>query len=293
MIKLKHFLYALILGTIMYSCGDSDENQIVDNFDHAGQAKIDNDSILKFLKNNYFDDTLDSIVPLKSGKTSLFEDDRLLTKKVNEFDIDYTYYVFVQHEGAPDVDKGFPTVIDSILPVYRLRTLTNAMEVKKEQDLIFPSWFNQLNVIRGWRYPWVHFKGGNNLSTVGEPLKYEDGGKGFFILPSGLSYRNSSNALANKILLYYIELYDFVEGTDHDGDNIPSIKEDINGDGKPWNDDTDNDTRFNFLDDDDDGDRILTKDEDANGNNDPTDDKSDPNQPDLPDYLNRIIRVKY
>ncbi|CAM1368994.1 peptidylprolyl isomerase [Tenacibaculum xiamenense] len=287
MIKIKHFLYILVTGVTLYACSNSN-NTTVDNFDHEAQAKKDNDSIVKFLKNNYFNEERDSIMPIEGGETALFDDNRLITKTINEFDIDYTYYVFVQEEGTPDEDKGFPTVIDSILPVYRLRTLTTATKVKKEQDLINPQWFNQVNVVPGWRYPWVHFRNGNNVTSNG-PIRYEDGGKGFFILPSGISYRNGG-ALPNKILLYYVELYDFIKDTDHDRDNVPSIYEDIDGDGKPWNDDTDGDRTVDFLDIDDDNDTVLTKDEDANGDGDPRNDFSDPDNPTLPDYRNRNIR---
>lgn len=49
--------------------------------------------------------------------------------------------------------------------------------------------------------------------------------------------------------------------SDDDGDNIPTIDEDINGDGDPTNDDTDGDGIPNYLDDDDDGDGILTRNE--------------------------------
>lgn len=292
MIKFKHFLYITVVGIVLYSCGDSGSS-IVDNFDHEAQAVIDNDSIVKFLKSNYFDEEADSIKPLIANKTALFDDPRLKTEEVNEFDIDYTYYVFVQNEGTPDVDKGFPTVIDSILPTYKLRSLTNTTEVAKVQDLTNATWFNPVNIIngaRGWLYAFTHFKNGNNITGNG-PITYEKGGKGFFILPSGLAFRNGGS-LPNKILLYYVELYDFVKDTDHDGDLVPSIYEDIDGDGKPWNDDTDGDRTANFLDRDDDNDAVLTRNEDANGDKDPRNDFNDPDNPTLPDYLNRKIRIE-
>ena len=292
MIKIKYFLCALVVGLVLYACNNS-SNSTVDNFDHEAQAIIDNDSIVEFLKNNYFNEDYDSIMPIEAGKAPLSDDDRLLTRKVNEYGIDYTYYVFVSEQGKPDEDKGFPTVVDSIFPVYKLRTLVNSTEVKKEQDLTNPTWFNPLDIIngvRGWLHAFTHFKNGNNTTDNG-PITYEKTGKGFFILPSGLSYRNSGR-LPNKILLYYVELYDFKKDTDHDRDHIASFDEDIDEDGKPWNDDTDSDGVPDFLDNDDDNDNILTKDEDANGDNDPRNDFSDPNNPTLPDYRNRKIRTK-
>ncbi len=62
---------------------------------------------------------------------------------------------------------------------------------------------------------------------------------------------------------------------DDDGDCVPTIVEDPDGNGDPTDDDTDGDTDANYLDDDDDGDGIQSCDEDVNGNGDPTDDDSD------------------
>jgi len=53
MIKFKHVFYTAIIGTLLYACG-SDSNSPVDNFDHEAQAIIDNDSLVAFLKNNYY-----------------------------------------------------------------------------------------------------------------------------------------------------------------------------------------------------------------------------------------------
>ncbi|MEM7033240.1 MAG: choice-of-anchor Q domain-containing protein [Chloroflexota bacterium] len=62
---------------------------------------------------------------------------------------------------------------------------------------------------------------------------------------------------------------------DSDNDNIPDRFEDINGDGDPTNDDTDQDGTPNFQDSDSDGDGTSDTAEDANGNGDPTDDDTD------------------
>jgi len=116
-------------------------------------------------------------------------------------------------------------------------------------------------------------------------------------MPSGLGYRNTVKSVSasviipgNSILVFYVDLYDIVEGTDHDNDSVPSIKEDPDGDGDPRFDDTDGDLIPNYLDTDDDGDGVLTRNEDANGDGDPTNDFSDPNKPTIPDYLNADIK---
>ncbi len=70
---------------------------------------------------------------------------------------------------------------------------------------------------------------------------------------------------------------------DDDGDCVPTIAEDPNGDGDPTNDDTDLDGRRNYLDADDDGDGVPTCDEDANMNGNPLDDDADGDG--TPDFL--------
>ncbi len=62
---------------------------------------------------------------------------------------------------------------------------------------------------------------------------------------------------------------------DDDGDGIPTIDEDRNGDGNPLNDDTDNDFRPDYRDPDDDGDGIPTSEEN----------EGDSDFDGIPDYL--------
>lgn len=285
MIKIKSFLVvALLAVVVLYSCGD-DNRQTVTSIDHKAQALKDRDTISKFLANHYFDESVDSIKKIVSGKTPLSKDTRLKAVTVNEFDIDYTYYYFIK-EGKVGLDpeqKGFPTVVDSVLAKYKLRSFVKSSETVKEQDLISAKWFYITEIkVRGWLYGCTHFKGGKLKKNFNGPITYEGGGKGFFILPSGLCYRDNTH----KNFIYYIDLYDYVNKTDGDLDGIPSILEDLDGNGKPWDDDTDKDGRPNYLDADDDGDGVLTKYEDANNDGDPRNDFNDPNNPKIPDYLN-------
>ncbi|WP_417785094.1 peptidylprolyl isomerase [Tenacibaculum sp.] len=291
MIKFKHLVYTAIVGTLLYACG-SDSNSRVDNFDHEAQAIKDQDSILKFLKTHYYKDAVDSIKPMVPGETVLINDARLQSKVVNEYDIDYTYYYFVKEEGVSE--KVGPSIVDSLLTTYRLSSLDASNKLTKIQDLNRPTWFNSTQiVVRGWLYAFTHFKGGelkkeDDGSPYNGPITYDGTGKGFFLLPSGLCYRNGKG-FTNKNLLYIVNLHDIVENTDHDQDGVASINEDPDGDGNPRNDDTDKDNIPNYLDTDDDGDGVLSKDEDKNGDGNPANDFSDPNKPNVPDYLNRDI----
>jgi len=283
MIKLKHILIVAILTIVAYSCNGTG-NGIVDNFDHAGQSIIDNDSLVKFLTNHYFDDVIDSIKPITAGETALINDSRLSSQQVTEDDIDYTLYVFTNRVGSPIPVKGFPTVMDSVLTKYKGYYLSNTENQIFFEERNSAIWFTLNGVIRGWAHGFPNFKGGENV-TVNGPITYANEGKGILIMPSGLAYRNTGNAgiPGNASLVFYIRLLDLVENTDHDNDGLASILEDPDGDGDPRNDDTDSDGVPNYFDTDDDGDGRLTKDEDTNGNGDLTDDDTDGDG--IPDYL--------
>jgi len=288
MIKFKHLFYTALLSVLLYSCG-SDSTTVV-NFDHEAQAVIDSDSLVLFLKNNYYNAILDSVKVIDNNQTSLFDDSKLVTKEVKENDINYKLYYYITNVGSDPKGKGFPTVMDSVYSNYRGQRIIKKDSLSSDFDKS-KSWFSLNKVIRGWAHGFVHFKGGENATGNG-PITYINGGKGILFIPSGLAYRNlgSGAILANENLIFYIELWDLVEDTDDDLDNVPSIFEDVDEDGDPRNDDTDGDGIPNYGDVDDDGDGVLTIDEDANGDGDPRNDFSDPTKPTVPDYLNRNIR---
>lgn len=303
MTKIKNILVLTLFSLMMYACGADSITNPFTNIDHKALAISDNDSIVKFLKAHYYDETLDSVKALVSGKTAIYDDSKLKIMDVTENDIDYKLYVYVVNQGSPspDPDKGFPTVADSVFVKYSGRTFTG----KTFSDNAFDSntigvWFNLNSLVKGWTYGMTKFKGGQlkkdpNGGPFNGPITFLNSGKGIIFIPSGLAYtslnlQNQSNSLVNTNLFFYVDLLDFVKDSDHDNDNVPSYKEDLDGDGNLNNDDTDKDGIPNYFDKDDDGDGVLTKNEDANGDGDPTNDFSDPTNPTLPDYLNPKIK---
>lgn len=290
MFKRKILLLCLSILFIGYACDDDTFGVPVDDFDYEGQALIDNDSILVFLENHYYNDAIDSVQPLVSGATALIDDSRLLTQDVTDFDVDYKLYVFVKNEGSPIPDKGYPTEVDSVLVKYKGQYFNSTVElIDFDERTVNPLWLTLNSVIRGWSHGFTNFKGGENITNNG-PITYANGGKGVLFIPSGLAYGKFGTAgiPPSSSLMFYIELYDVIENTDHDLDSVPSILEDPDGDGDPRNDDTDGDGFPNFLDPDDDNDGVATKDE-GGDDGDPTNDFNDPNNPTLPDYLNPDI----
>jgi FKBP-type peptidyl-prolyl cis-trans isomerase FkpA len=291
MTKLKNIIAIAVFTFLIYSCGDTNTGLQVDDFDHEAQAIIDQDSLIKFLKNNYYDTSVDSLKTLVAGEQPIYEDSKLQTVNVNYANIDYLMYVYVKDEGNPIPNKSNPTILDSILVNYHLGYFKDSIDYIPLQKLELATWFNpSIIAVEGWLHGFTYFKPGENITNNG-PITYRGGGNGIIFIPSGLAYRNigSGTLPSNANLIYYVNLFDIVEETDHDNDGIGSFLEDVDGDGEPRNDDTDGDLIVNYADSDDDGDGVLTKDEDANGDGNPANDFSDPNNPTLPDYLNPDI----
>lgn len=282
MTKVKYFIVMAVASVLMFAC--SSDNPLVDDFDHAAQSLKDNDSLLKYFQNHYYDVTLDSVKPLVSGKTALLDDARLMTSNITENEIDYKLYYYLVNEGNPDPVKGFPTVMDSVLTTYEGSYLWTATEPVRFESQLLATWFTLATVVRGWSHGFTNFKGGKNITNNG-PITFENGGKGVLFIPSGLGYRNAESVVipANSPLVFHINLFDIVEDTDHDFDGVASIFEDPDNDGDPRNDDTDGDGIANYVDTDDDGDGISTRDEDINGDGDPRNDDTDNDG--IPNYL--------
>ena len=60
MFNRKLLFLCLSILFIGYACDDDTFGVPVDDFDYEGQALIDNDSILVFLENHYYNDAIDS-----------------------------------------------------------------------------------------------------------------------------------------------------------------------------------------------------------------------------------------
>jgi FKBP-type peptidyl-prolyl cis-trans isomerase len=303
MTKIKNIFALTLVIAFLFACGDTN-NGLVNPFadiDYDALALSDNDSLVKFLNNHYYDTDVDSVKALVSGKTSLFTDSKLVTMNVTENDIDHKLYVYIQSEGTPTVDNGFPTRVDSVFAKYSGRTFSGTSLATSAFDTNTSGiWFSLTSVVDGWSHGFKNFKGGDlkkdaNGGTFNGPITYLNGGKGVLFIPSGLGYPSSNvnnygNSLVDTNIMFYIDLLEFVPNTDHDNDGVPSIFEDIDGDGNPENDDTDSDGFLNFIDTDDDNDGVLTINEDKNGDGNPANDFNDPNNPTLADYLNPDIK---
>ncbi len=291
MIKIKNILIVAIASILIYACSAS--NPFIDNFDHEAQALKDNDTLVKYLSNHYYDAVIDSIKPITTGKTALIDDAKLKTQDITFDEIDYKLYYYVVEQGVPDPVKGNPTIMDSVLTKYQGRQILDSGVSSVFETQTSAVWLTLDAVIKGWSHGFTHFKGGKNSTTNG-PITYDNTGKGFLFIPSGLAYRNldGGTILPNSCLVFRIELLDIVENTDHDNDGLASYLEivDASVESDPTKVDSDGDFVPNYKDADDDNDGTPTIKEDANKDGDPRNDFSDPNNPTLPDYLNPKIK---
>ena len=191
----------------------------------------------------------------------------------------HTYYYLVARQGT---DEN-PTIADSVLVRYK-GSLLNGFDF--DGTFVNPVWFDLAQIqgpgagARGFTEAMPNFEIGGNIIDNGDgTVTVEDYGVGAMFFPSGLGFFNvaTPEIPSYSPLIFTIDLYSVVR-TDHDGDGILSILEDVNGDGYLYNDNTDLEAerelntvvRFNdFLDADDDQDGTPTRDEieiDGEGN---------------------------
>ena len=137
--------------------------------------------------------------------------------------------------------------------------------------------------MEGFREGISELKTGNFSENLNGTISYDSFGVGLFFMPSGIAYfENTSSGIPEySPLIFSVKLMTYTP-TDHDNDGILSIDEDIDGDGKPFGDDSDGDNLWNMYDVDDDNDGILTVNEiDKNSDNVVDDSDNDG----IPDYL--------
>ena len=246
----------------------------------------------------------DTIAGDNAGKTPLISQVESAQVSVNseEFSLPeeetftHTFYYLVAREGLNEN----PTVADSVLVRYRGSLLSG---FDFDGSFVNPVWFDLAQIqgpgqgARGFTEAMPKFKRGGNVIDNGDGTVTVEGfGIGAMFLPSGLGFYNAIQAEipAYTPLIFTVDLFT-LEVTDHDGDGVISILEDVNGDGYLYNDNTDEEqeqesnslARFSdFLDVDDDADGTPTREEieiDEDGNVTFPDGDGDG----IPDYLDR------
>ena len=314
--KFKLYILLITILLIGFSCGDDDDDGIVEvpEADRTEQQVIDNDSLVSFLQSHYVDESL-----LTNNPTILFNEieinqlpedgelpnpdqnslliDMVETLTTTYFDVEYEYYILKINQGG---SENSPNFSDKVRVSY---------EGTLMDDTVFdssstPVDFDLTSTIAGWGRVLPEYNNAEDFIVNSDgTVTYNNPGIGIMFLPSGLGYYS---AAAGTVPVYSNLIFKFKvfqsEVNDHDFDNVPSHLEDLNGDYDLTNDDTDDDTFADFIDSDDDNDGTLTIDEDLepdsdltvdrDGDGDPTNDigDGDPTNDDtdgdgIPNYL--------
>lgn len=187
-------------------------------------------------------------------------------------EIDHKVYYLIARQG----EGATTTFADSTYVKYQGELLDGTIF----DSSTLPLWFNLPGgIVPGFAHGITSLKGGKKgVPNADGTVTVENYGIGAIFFPSALGYYADIQGTipAYSPLIFKIELL-AVNQTDHDGDGIPSYLEDVDGNGRLNNDNTDLAAEkkvgftfyANYLDADDDGDGTLTIDEinlDSEGN---------------------------
>jgi FKBP-type peptidyl-prolyl cis-trans isomerase len=285
----KKLFFLLPVFLLFLQCKKEDTTEPIPIRDYSEQVIVDQDLLETYLKThtyNYEDFNNESDVNIKldtisdnnSSRVSLFEQASIKTIDVTNAEgqiTSHNLYYIIAREGSNES----PSVADSVYVAYN-GILTDGSSFDNSK---FPIWIDLANTIEGFREGVSELRTGKFTENSNGTIAYTSFGVGLFFIPSGIGYFENINSGIPEYspLIFTVKLMTHTD-TDHDNDGILSIFEDIDGDNKPFGDDSDGDNLWNMYDVDDDGDGILTVNE-IDKNNDSIID--DINNDGIPDYL--------
>ena len=285
----KKLFFLLPVFLLFLQCKKEDTTEPYTIRDYSEQVIVDQDLLETYLKThtyNYEDFNNESDVNIKldtisdnnSSRVSLFEQASTKTIDVTNAEgqiTSHNLYYIIAREGSNES----PSVADSVYVAYD-GILTDGSTFDNRK---FPIWIDLANSLEGFREGVSELRTGKFTENSNGTIAYTSFGVGLFFIPSGIGYfENISSGIPEySPLIFTVKLMTHTD-TDHDNDGILSIFEDIDGDNKPFGDDSDGDNLWNMYDVDDDGDGILTVNE-IDKNNDSIID--DTNNDGIPDYL--------
>lgn len=300
----KLFFISAIAGAFLISCSNDDDDgpDEIPVRDEGEQAIADDAALKAYLETHFYNYEefenppagfdyrirLDTIAGSNSDKAPLIESDLLSTRTFTRGEVEYNYYVLKVREGVGEK----PTFADSTFQNYRGQLLDRSTFDQTTN----PVWFDHPGTLTDGNPGIAVVALTQAMTEFGEASGFEvnedntvtwtdDYGIGAVFLPSGLGYFNnpSGSIPSYSPLIFSFQLFG-VNEADHDRDGIPSWMEDLDGDGRLWNDNTNGNNRPNYLDPDDDGDGTPTRDEIVI-NEDGSIEFPDSNGDGTPDYL--------
>lgn len=278
----KIVLATLFLTTIILACSSDDDSGIslVPDRDRTEQQATDKALFETYFQTHYYNSgELDAIAnpevsdivitKLEDGEAVPADATLLMgaveTRTTTFEDTSYEYYILKINQGGGEKSPEFT---DRVRVEYEGSLITDPEE--GEDNTIFDSAINPTDfnlvgfgpnsggVITGWQRVFPEFNEALSFTT-GSDVIYDDYGVGVMFLPSGLAYfsRSLVGIPSYSNLVFKFTLLQ-AEENDHDNDGIPSYIEDLNSDLSTFDEDTDEDLIFNYVDADDDGDGVFT-----------------------------------
>ena len=299
---IRKCLSIAIASIAIVSCGSDDDGggiPIRDRGEVYAENIVELENYLRTHTYNYedfdpastgdFEIVLDSIRESNSTRIALADRPELQRYSITRDGIDYNYFVLNVRQGTGPKQ---PTFADSVLVRYK-GILLDSTVFDSARNAV---WFDLPRLVQGFTVGVTKFNEAISFNQSPDgSFSYEGSGVGAVFMPSGLGYfATPPSGIPQYAPLIFTFNLRQVQVTDHDGDGILSIYEDLDGDGSLRSgsaDNTDDDQFFNYLDSDDDGDGIPTRTEisDEEGNlliinGDPST-APDSDNDGIPDYL--------
>lgn len=278
--NLRKYIGLVAILLVCVACPSDDDNEpvAIPIRDRGEQSILDDEILQEYLQTHFYnyeefeagDDSfnyevvIDTIAGENSDKTPIIDRPELDIVTYDRFGTTNTLYILRAREGGSTEDNTMELTSN-----YTDSLFMNFRGVHLDDGSVFdgtanPIWLNLPATIDGFAQGLEGYRGDPNGVSVNEDgtSTYENFGSGAVFISSGLGYFNQPppgiDLYANLIFTY--QIFD-VENTDHDGDFIPSIDEDIAGNNFLFDeeDNTDGDPAFNFRDPDDDNDRVNTR----------------------------------
>ena len=310
-----YFFLSLSLTFLLFSCPDDDSGLVsIPEVDRTIQQVVDDSILRNYLETHYYNAgqlsemesfTITDIVITELDESGVLPDSDINTMLIDDVitgttvheDAEYDYYYLNLNQGGGEDSPNFSDKV-------RVNYEGNLLDGEVFDNTYTPVVFDLTAVVAGWGRIMPVFNTAEDFSINSDgTINYTNPGIGVMFLTSGLGYYYSA---AGIIPVYSCLVFKFscfqMESNDHDTDNVPSHLEDINGNLDLTDDDSDDDTFYDFIDSDDDNDGTLTIDEDLepdtdltvdrDGDGDPTNDigDGDPTNDDtdgdgIPNYL--------
>ncbi len=196
--KLKHTILLLVLIISVFSCKKEDKPH-----DAKKQAIEDNKAIITYLETHYLGK--DGALRTIKGSEKPIKND-VKSEIVTENDIKYKLYYLTVKEGVGARAKD----IDSVYMAYSGILLDSTVF----QPYVSKKWVylstSQSGYITGFRKGATFFKSGVLKTNPDESFSFENCGKGYVFMPSGLAYGNNETSIIpkNSPLIFKYEIGD-------------------------------------------------------------------------------------